>query len=133
MTSIERTTTILNQLGGSRFTAMTGSKNFVALENGVRMDLAKNISGANRLEITVNGLDLYEIRFYKALNVSMDYLCGITNLEAPKESLSAEVVVLMRCYDRADIRDKKTIWTVLERYMTEAEKESGLVLNLIDF
>ena len=65
MTSIERTTTILNQLGGSKFTAMTGSKNFVALENGVRMTLTRNISGANRLEIVLNGLDLYDVKFYK--------------------------------------------------------------------
>ena len=65
MTNVQRATTIINQLGGNKFTAMTGSKNFLALENGVRMDLTKNMSGANKLEITLNGLDLYDMRFYK--------------------------------------------------------------------
>ena len=85
--------------------------------------ISRYLKGANQPEINI------VMRVAKALNVSMDYLCGMTNLEAPKESLGAEVVVLMRCYDRADIRDKKTIWTIMERYMTEAEKESGLVMN----
>ena len=44
---------------------MTGSKNFLALESGVRMDLTTNMSGANKLEITLDGADLYNMRFYK--------------------------------------------------------------------
>ena len=60
----------------------------------------------------------------KALNVSVDYLCGLTNLPEPKESLGPENHMLLRCYERADGRDKKIIWSILERYMTEAEKES---------
>ena len=57
--------TILDQLGGGRFVAMTGSKNFVSDGNTLRMHLAKNASKANRLEITLNGLDLYDMRFYR--------------------------------------------------------------------
>lgn len=34
--------TILQQLGGQRFTAMTGSKNYLADGNSLRMTLAKN-------------------------------------------------------------------------------------------
>ena len=41
--------TILQQLGGQRFTAMTGSKNYLADGNSLRMTLAKNHSKANRL------------------------------------------------------------------------------------
>ena len=72
------------------------------------------------------------MNYAKDLNVSVDYLCGLTVLATPSESLSAEVLILLRCYDRADLRDKKTIWTILERYMTEAEKESGLVPSFMD-
>ena len=61
----ETAQTIINQLGGNKFVVMTGSKNFSALTNGVCMDLSKNKSGANRLEITLNGQDLYDMRFYK--------------------------------------------------------------------
>lgn len=56
---------ILNQLGGNRFIVMTGSKNFVADGNTLRMQLAKNASKANRLYITLDGDDTYTMRFFK--------------------------------------------------------------------
>lgn len=56
---------ILTQLGGSRFVAMTGSSHFVSDKNKLRMSLTKNMSKANRLEITLNDCDLYDMRFYK--------------------------------------------------------------------
>ena len=65
MTNLERATTIINQLGGNKFLAMTGSKDILALENGVRMKLQKNMSGANMLEIILDPLDTYNMRFYK--------------------------------------------------------------------
>lgn len=55
--------TILNQLGGNRFTTMTGTKNLVAVDNGLRMKLARNSTGANYLTITLNALDLYDMKF----------------------------------------------------------------------
>jgi len=59
MTDLEKATIIVNQLGGKKFLAMTGCKNILALENGVRMNLQKNISGANLLEVTLEPLDIY--------------------------------------------------------------------------
>ena len=56
---------ILQQLGGNKFTVMTGSKNYLAEENTLRMHLAKNKSGANRLRITLNWNDLYSLEFYR--------------------------------------------------------------------
>lgn len=57
--------TILNQLGGNKFIVMTGAKNFVALENGIKFNIGKNSSKANTVKITVNGLDLYDVEFIK--------------------------------------------------------------------
>ena len=57
--------TILEQLGGNKFIVMTGSKNFVADGNTLRMTLAKNVSKANRLYITLNADDTYTMRFFK--------------------------------------------------------------------
>ena len=88
--------------------------------------ISRYLKGINKPDIGIM------IRVAKSLNVSVDYLCGLTTLATPSESLSAELVVLTRCYERTDVRDKKTIWTVLERYMTEAEKESGLVSSLMN-
>lgn len=57
--------TILNQLGGNRFIAMTGSKQFIAGENFLRMRLSRNKSGANMLKISLNSLDTYDLEFLK--------------------------------------------------------------------
>ena len=57
--------TIYQQLGGGRFSAMTGAKNFVALDNGLRFRIGRNASRANMVEIKLNGLDLYDIEFIK--------------------------------------------------------------------
>ena len=63
--------TILQQLGGHRFIVMTGAKNFIALQNGLRFTIGRNASKANRVEITLNGLDLYDIKFIKHTPYSM--------------------------------------------------------------
>ena len=64
---------IYNQLGGNRFAVMTGSKNFLSDGNTLRMHLARNASKANRLEITLNGLDLYDLRFYRYTGERMSF------------------------------------------------------------
>ena len=57
--------TILQQIGGKRFTAMTGSRDFIDMGNGLRMSLARNKTSANRLDIIYDeGADLYNMRFY---------------------------------------------------------------------
>ena len=43
--------TILQQIGGKRFAAMTGSRDFMDLGDGVRMNLSRNKTSANRLTI----------------------------------------------------------------------------------
>lgn len=57
---------ILQQIGGRRFVAMTGSHDFINLGNGLRMSLSRNKTSANRLEIIYDeGADLYNLRFYR--------------------------------------------------------------------
>lgn len=56
---------ILQQLGGNRFIAMTGSNHFLADGDTLRMHLAKNGSKANRLDITLDYDDTYTMRFYR--------------------------------------------------------------------
>jgi len=60
--------TILDQLGGNKFIAMTGAKNIVGTKDGVYMRIGKNKSKANHLFITLNGLDLYDMSF-KAISM----------------------------------------------------------------
>ena len=58
--------TILEQLGGNKFVAMTGSKNFVASENFLRMNLTRNKANAKWLKITLNANDTYTMDFFTA-------------------------------------------------------------------
>lgn len=58
--------TILQQIGGNRFVVMTGSKNFIDLGNGLRMNLARNQTQANRLKIILDeATDTYTMTFYR--------------------------------------------------------------------
>lgn len=71
---------ILQQIGGSRFTVMTGSSNYISLENGLRMNLARNKTSANRLEIKhEQGTDTYQMRFYR-MSVSKHFNIKITDI-----------------------------------------------------
>ena len=53
-----------------------------------------------------------------ALNVSTDYLLGLTSIPT-RQSLSEEIEELICCYSNATESDKKVIWTVLEKYQQE--------------
>lgn len=58
--------TILRQLGGNRFIAMTGAKNLVSLGNGLMFKFGSGAKNRiNRVRITLNGKDLYDVEFLK--------------------------------------------------------------------
>lgn len=58
--------TILNQLGGNKFLAMTGAKNLVSSEESLSFSIGKNQSGANRIVIALDyGRDTYTMGFWK--------------------------------------------------------------------
>ena len=54
--------TILQQLGGNRFIAMTGAKNLVDHGNGLSFRIGRNCKGVNYAEITLNN-DTYQMEF----------------------------------------------------------------------
>ena len=62
---------ILEQLGGGRFIAMTGSKNFVDCGNALSMHLTRNRVGAKFLKIELKGDDTYTMTFSKLKNNSL--------------------------------------------------------------
>lgn len=68
--------TILQQIGGHRFAAMTGSHDFINLGNGLRMSLSRNKTSANRLVI-----DLWSLCFAKKSSMTRaqtSITCGST-------------------------------------------------------
>lgn len=59
----------------------------------------------------------------RALNVSSDYLIGITNLPNSKESVNPEEKILLSCFSKATEDDRRVLWALLDKYMTANEKD----------
>lgn len=59
---------ILNQLGGKRFIGMTGANSFAAGNNSLSFRICKNAGHYKGVEIKLNGLDLYDLKFYMQKN-----------------------------------------------------------------
>lgn len=58
--------TILNQLGGNRFAAMTGAKNFINGGDYLQFDLGRGATNkANKCRVTLTSDDLYTVEFFK--------------------------------------------------------------------
>lgn len=57
--------TILAQLGGNRFRAMTGAKDFVGCETGLTFKLPKIYNGISHVNVTLDCNDLYCVTFTK--------------------------------------------------------------------
>ena len=55
--------TILEQLGGNQFCMMTGAKNLVDCGDALAMKIGRNKTNSNYLKITLNMMDLYDVRF----------------------------------------------------------------------
>ena len=65
MTNDRVARTILQQLGGmGKLKAMIGATNFVYDENSLKFKL-KSCRKANIIQITLNALDTYDIKFFK--------------------------------------------------------------------
>lgn len=63
--------TILAQLGGNRFLAMTGAKQLCVLGNGIKFDLPRGAKNkANKVTITLTD-DLYTVKFYSLRGVNL--------------------------------------------------------------
>jgi hypothetical protein len=64
--------TILQQLGGHHFTVMTGAKNFVAIDNGLRFQIGRNATRANCVKVILDWDDTYTMQFwYKGREVNV--------------------------------------------------------------
>lgn len=63
--------TILAQLGGNRFLAMTGAKQFCDLGDGIMFNLPRGAKNkANKVAIRLAG-DLYTVKFYSLRGVNV--------------------------------------------------------------
>ena len=59
----------------------------------------------------------------KSLNVSSDYLIGLTNVPEVRKSLPSEQKILLDCYSKISESDSIVLWALLDKYMTAQERE----------
>ena len=80
--------------------------------------ISRYVNGVNkssRLDILAN--------IAKALNVSTDYLLGISDVQNPKSDISVDERILISAYRMASERDTAIVWQVLDTYLSPSEKE----------
>lgn len=67
--------TIMEQLGGNRFLAMTGARLLLAHTWGLTLQLPSNFAnhGINRVRIELNSQDLYDVTFSRARGLRLSY------------------------------------------------------------
>lgn len=58
--------TILAQLGGNRFCAMTGAKNFVAGSRSLRFNVGRNEERVNIVTVELTARDTYDVKFMRS-------------------------------------------------------------------
>ena len=61
--------TILQQLGGNRFIAMTGAKNFGSSKNSLQFKIGRNSKSISHVIITLKSSDLYDVEFIRIRGV----------------------------------------------------------------
>lgn len=95
--------TILQQLGGRQFIMMTGAKQLVAIENGLRFRIGRNGSKANMVRIILKGDDTYLMQFMKIGNEVNPYviLMRYANKGLSKAEYNAKVLAATEKAKRA--------------------------------
>jgi hypothetical protein len=82
--STEVAETILQQLGGNRFMAMTGACLFVADGDALRFRLPSNFAkdGIDAVKITLNGSDTYDLLFSNVRGLDATEIVTVTGIYA---------------------------------------------------
>ena len=81
--------TILDQLGGNSFSIMTGSKMFMSIDNGLQFSIGRNSLKCNKVRITLNINDLYDVSYYSTRGASVKVKREVTDIYA--ETLRQEI------------------------------------------
>ena len=72
--------TILSQLGGNKFLAMTGAKQLVNTGKGLQFKIGKNESKANIVSIELNSSDTYTVTFRNLRGINLKTIKEFTGV-----------------------------------------------------
>ena len=62
------------------------------------------------------------VKMAEALNVTTDFLLGVSDSPNSSSNLSQEESILISAFSRADDRDVDLVWKVLDVYLTPAQR-----------
>lgn len=64
------------------------------------------------------------VQIAQALNVSIDYLMGVSVIQSSESEASTEEQLIIKCYRRASDRDQRLVWSVLQEYLRSPQEEA---------
>lgn len=64
--------TILQQLGGNKFVAMTGASNLLGSDNGLSFKIGRNQKGVTHVRVTLTAMDDYIVEFLRIRGAKVD-------------------------------------------------------------
>ena len=82
--------TIMQQLGGRRFMAMTGTREVVAIDRGVRFRIGRNATRTNMVRVTLRGDDTYKMEFLYVRNAPNPYTALVKYLGRGMNPIEAD-------------------------------------------
>ncbi len=74
------TAQIIAQQLGHKALYMIGAKNLIAGKDYLQMKLGRNAGNWNKLKIGLNGLDLYDMTFYKIRKLAITHQKTLSNI-----------------------------------------------------
>jgi hypothetical protein len=76
--------TILKQIGGCKFRAMTGAHDFTGFDNGLGFKLPSSFAkkGINYIKITLNECDIYDTQFLKIRGMKITPILNVDGVYA---------------------------------------------------
>lgn len=80
MTNMQIAQTILDQLGGRAFVAMTGAKNFIAGESQLMFQIPKAAKGVNKVRVILMPNDTYKVEFAKVAKLDYKVIKTVENV-----------------------------------------------------
>ncbi len=72
--------TILEQLGGGRFVAMTGARDFFGTKDSLTFKIGTNARGVNLVRILLEPSDTYRMEFYRVKKSTADLLTAFDDV-----------------------------------------------------
>jgi hypothetical protein len=72
-------TTIAQQIGNRAF-YMLGAKNLAGSENSLLFAVGRNSKGVNRIKVTLNAMDTYDVTGYSVRGITITEKARLTNI-----------------------------------------------------